>query len=192
MFIDPATGTAAAVRRRRRERPVGRRAGNAGQLGHGAAPLRDDHPGPGAGAGDADRAPRVRGRPDVPRPGRVERAALRGDRPDRRPVPARRRAAGGRLGLPQPGPGEDLRADRAPGDRPVLHREGRRGHRADRAAPAGRAGLDPERAAGRDDHRRPGRLPGADPARRHWSTTAATRCTGCPRRRAAARRSARC
>ncbi len=163
MFQDPI-GDGAAVRRRRRERPVGRRARDARELGHGAAPLRHHHALAGARAGDPDRAARVRRRPDVPRSGRVERRTLRGDHAERRAVPARRRAAVGRLGLQEPRPGEDLLAARAPGHRPVLHRQGRRRDRPDRAAPAGRAGLDARRPARRDDHRRPGRLPGADPA----------------------------
>ena len=158
------------------ERAVGRRARHRRAVGRGARPLRHDVAAQGAAARHRGREPRLHRRPDLRRPDDAGGRLLQ-----RRPVDGgdlprpRRHAARRRQHAAQPGPGEDLRADRAVRAARLLQRTGRARDGGGRAEAADRRRRQPRLAARPDDRARPG------PLRRRLARADARRLQG-PRR----------
>ena len=173
------------------ERRLRRRTRHARDLGQGAAALGHLGPRPDAEAGHQAGRPRLPRRPDLqPADGR-EPEALRGVPVDQRDLPARRTAAGGRLGAEEPRPRRHLPAAGRQGRQEVLPGQARRRDRAHGPEAAEDGDHDAARAGRLDDDGRPQRLPRRRTAsRRRWAT-AATTSTAWRRRPAAARPSAR-
>ncbi len=179
------------VRRGGDQRTLGRRAGNAADLAEGAAQVGHALARAGAAPGPAGRHQRLRRGPDVPGPDREQRGPVPRHRADPRAVPARRRAAGGGVGLPQPGPRPHLRAARPQGRRLALRGAARAPRGQHGPAPAGRPGSHPHGAAGADDPRRPRPLHRASCAHPRRCATGVCASSAWHRRPAAGRPSAR-
>ena len=128
-------------------------------------PLGPEVAGAEPAAGHRHRRARLRRRPDVPPADARQQAPVRGVPGDRGALPAERRRARGRLGLPQPGPGADVQADGQAGRRRHLPRPDRAGDRRQRPQPeevARRPTLPVP--PGYHEAGRPGGVPGPEPA----------------------------